>query len=490
MHTRATRMGVTVMTVAALTIPAAGQAFAAQAAPADATEAVMPYAFEDGAYPNADRIEADKGIKLIRGDGNITLADCDLDATQIRVQVVGAPANKQEMYCFVSRADTGLLTLDLNRAFWIDAADQPMSATLTAEDGTDKTITIPKGGYAPVGEGVAGGTRSRLVEIRVTGPSGTAPALSGDTTYGYTGRLRVGDFRSCTATLVARNWAVTAKSCFADDPAVDNNVAQGAPKLRSTLLLGRSDLSSSGLHSSGISEVVPHPDRDLVMARLDTPADTVTPVALGTTAPVAGEKLTVAGFGRTSTAWTPNVLHAAEFTVGATVADGFDLAASASAGATVCKGDAGAPALRVVNGNATLVGIGSRSQQAGCLGNAGTAVGAHGVRTDNVSDWVRSIITRDRTTPADIDGDGKDDLVVQRTDGTVTVHRNLGTSFGAGTVMSSGWRRYLDGTDLGRLYFADITGDNKADLVVHGTDGNISVRKNMGTYFDGGTHWT
>jgi hypothetical protein len=34
------------------------------------------YAIEDYGYPNADKILADRGIRLKRGDGHITLADC------------------------------------------------------------------------------------------------------------------------------------------------------------------------------------------------------------------------------------------------------------------------------------------------------------------------------------------------------------------------------------------------------------------------------
>ncbi|WP_228985602.1 VCBS repeat-containing protein, partial [Streptomyces sp. DH12] len=86
-----------------------------------------------------------------------------------------------------------------------------------------------------------------------------------------------------------------------------------------------------------------------------------------------------------------------------------------------------------------------------------------------------------------ITGDGKADLVVHGRDGKVSVRKNMGTYFDGGTEWSAGWGRFVDGSDLGRLYFADITGDGKADLVVHGRDGKVSVRKNMGTYFDGGT---
>ncbi|MGW0392866.1 hypothetical protein ACWDYJ_18585 [Streptomyces sp. NPDC003042] len=129
----------------------------------------MPYAVEDGAYPNADKILADKGIKLVRGDGNITLADCDDTKKQIRVIAVADPTvNRQRFYCFTAHASTGHLALQLDRVYAIDAADHPIRAQLTA-NGATETVDIAKDGYASVGEGVVGGARSVLVEIRITG---------------------------------------------------------------------------------------------------------------------------------------------------------------------------------------------------------------------------------------------------------------------------------------------------------------------------------
>ncbi|MFC9492208.1 fusidic acid esterase FusH, partial [Streptomyces hydrogenans] len=72
--------------------------------------------------------------------------------------------------------------------------------------------------------------------------------------------------------------------------------------------------------------------------------------------------------------------------------------------------------------------------------------------------------------------------------GNISVRKNMGTYFDGGTHWSTGWGRFVTGNDLGRLRFGDTTGDGKADMYVHviGT-GEVSVRKNMGTYFDGGT---
>ncbi|WP_190136891.1 RICIN domain-containing protein, partial [Streptomyces longispororuber] len=93
-------------------------------------------------------------------------------------------------------------------------------------------------------------------------------------------------------------------------------------------------------------------------------------------------------------------------------------------------------------------------------------------------------------TPADIDSDGKGDLVVLRADGVVSVHRNVGDHFDSGAPWSKGWGNFLGLPGQGRLHFADINGDTKADLIVHDTDGNISVRTNKNTHFDSGTPWS
>ncbi|MFF8835164.1 trypsin-like serine protease [Streptomyces sp. NPDC015130] len=321
--------------------------------------------------------------------------------------------------------------------------------------------------------------------------SAPATALSGTDAaaqLNFTAKVAIGEQSSCTGALVAPQWVLTAATCFA----ADGKPSAGKPPVPTTVTVGRTDLAQTGGSVQQAIDLMPHADRDLVLVRLSTrvtdPA--VTPVRIAATPAAAGEQLTKAGFGRTKTEWAPDKLHTGTFTV--TSSTDTTLNVDGSDTATVCKGDAGGPSLRTVNGTPELVSVTSRSWQGGCLGIDPTETRTNAVdtRVDGLAGWVQDTISRDRTTPADIDGDNKDDLIVQRTDGVVIVHRNLGSSFGPGTVMSSGWRRYLDGSDLGRLYFADITGDNKADLIVHGTDGNISVRKNMGTYFDGGTHWS
>ncbi|MFI2203752.1 hypothetical protein ACH47Z_23830 [Streptomyces sp. NPDC020192] len=128
-----------------------------------------PVAVEDYGYPQADRILAEKGIKLKKGDGHILLADCDLAAQQIRVQTVkDESVGRQGTYCFKALGKSGRLTLELPRVFAVETTDHPVSADLTA-GGETTTVNVAQDSIAPVGEGTAGGARSVLVELRVTG---------------------------------------------------------------------------------------------------------------------------------------------------------------------------------------------------------------------------------------------------------------------------------------------------------------------------------
>lgn len=155
--------------VAGLVTWAGVSAAAADDPPPAPSPSAPPVAVEDYGYPQADRILAEKGIKLKKGDGHILLADCDQAAQQIRVQTVKDDSvGRQGTYCFKALGRTGRLTLELPRVFAVEAADHPVSADLTA-DGRTTTVDVPQGGFESVGEGTVGGARSVLVELRVTG---------------------------------------------------------------------------------------------------------------------------------------------------------------------------------------------------------------------------------------------------------------------------------------------------------------------------------
>ncbi|MEU2496495.1 trypsin-like serine protease [Streptomyces sp. NPDC007883] len=256
----------------------------------------------------------------------------------------------------------------------------------------------------------------------VTG--GTVPTGSA---FAFTARLDIGDTtRGCSAVLVDAEWLLTAASCFADDPAVSLAVPAGAPKQKTTAVIGRTDLTGTQGAERRVVELVPRTDRDVVLARLNRPVTNVTPIALASTAPSAGEELTFAGYGRTRTEWAPLKLHTGTYTV--------DSAAATTAGVTgkngaaACSGDSGGPVVRVTGGTATLAALTSQSWQSGCFGAEATETRTGGVaaRVDDLASWVNSKAGATRIT--DFNGDGIEDIAISDPKAAV------GADDGAGVV--------------------------------------------------------
>ncbi len=217
-----------------------------------------------------------------------------------------------------------------------------------------------------------------------------AHALVGDVTagntYTFTAKIQIGEgdtSRACTGTLVNNQWMLTAASCFADDPAQSETVTAGAPRLKSVATIGRRDLTTAAGQVREITELVPREDRDLVLAKLATPVSGPSFLHPTATAPVAGETLKGAGYGRTADTWVPDSLHTGDFTVGAV-----DTANVSIDGTPVCKGDTGAPVFREKDGRPELVAIASRSWQGGCLGSDETRTGAVATRVDDLRVWI------------------------------------------------------------------------------------------------------
>ncbi|MFE9171709.1 hypothetical protein ACFYNZ_19740 [Streptomyces kebangsaanensis] len=121
------------------------------------------YAVEDFNYPHADRILAEQGILLKRGDGHIVLADCVDGTNQLQVW----PRSKNRV-CFDVTGASGYLTMEIPAVYAIVGNDYTTKATMTVDDETT-TYDIAKNLWTGVGETAdPQGRRFMLVELKTS----------------------------------------------------------------------------------------------------------------------------------------------------------------------------------------------------------------------------------------------------------------------------------------------------------------------------------
>lgn len=319
--------------------------------------------------------------------------------------------------------------------------------------------------------------------------------------YAFAAKLTMDDRAACSGALVDAQWVITAASCFRNG---STPVPAGKPAVKTTVTVGRTDLTQSTGTEVEAVELVPHADRDLVMVKLGWRVVGVEPVKVATTAPAIGDQLTSLGFGRTKSEWVPNKAHTGAFTVAS--AEGGALGLDASGDAVVCKGDTGGPALRQKDGGLELAAVNSRSWQGGCLGTdaAETRTGALAVRVDDVAAWVDQVR---RTTPAvrlpalvpnvtkvmgsgDFNNDGRTDVAAVTTDGNL--HTFAGRPDGTFEYGRPLWR--ADGTwgPAKKIIGGDFNGDGFTDIASVWSDGALRLYAGRpdGTLAAGKVMWT
>nr|WP_221380356.1 trypsin-like serine protease [Actinoplanes polyasparticus] len=280
-----------------------------------------------------------------------------------------------------------------------------------------------------------------------------------DAAYNFVASVHTGTGENdlgCTGALVAPQWIATAKECF-------GQVALGAPARPATVTVGRTDLTAAGGHTAPVVLLVPHPDRNLVLAKLATPAAGVTPVPVSSVAPVAGERLTAAGFGRTRTQWVPDRLHGGAFDVTEVGASSLTLTGTA-ADSVICKGDAGGPAVRTTGSGPELVALHDRSWQGGCLGETETRRGAVETRLDDLGGWIRQSVADVNIFGATADGKLTWTAIASasgdRIGATVTSTQSLGFTPKAMATLNVNTVLVTNGS--GVLYRVDVTGTTPA----------------------------
>lgn len=250
------------------------------------------------------------------------------------------------------------------------------------QGGTVRGIRLSRVGAVLLAGALVGG-------VMVGGPAGAVVgSAAAEGSYRFVAKLQIGDplqtgSHACSGALVAPRWVITSKACFG------TNVQTGAPPAPTTVIVGRTNLSTSPGSVVSVDQIVPNPDRNVLLARLATPVNDIAPIRFETTAPRYGQVLRIAGYGRTASQWVPDQLQTAAFVVGTVTSTEADVTGQDPANASVCKGDAGGPAFRDLTTGPELVAVNGTSWQNGCLTETETRQGAGEVRVDDLADWIR-----------------------------------------------------------------------------------------------------
>ncbi|MDG4809565.1 FG-GAP-like repeat-containing protein [Micromonospora sp. WMMD1120] len=299
-----------------------------------------------------------------------------------------------------------------------------------------------------------------------------------DGSFDFAAKIEIGNgLRGCSGALVNPYWALTAKSCFSVD---GQPVVAGPPSTPATVVVGRPNLTTATGAVRSVVRLVPHPDRDVVLVRLSDRV-AAAPVPLATGAPSVGEQLAVAGFGRTATEWVPDQLHVGTFSVQSVESATIGIAGLDQA--TVCRGDLGGPAVRLVSGRPQLVALHRSSWQGGCLGETETRRDAVETRVDDLGAWLGAnapLPADDRKT--DVNGDGRDDAVMlyRYNDGAIELFTSLADAAGGFAAYDGSYK--IPGGSWGwdsfKTIAGDFNGDGHADLAAMYYQSNDTITMN------------
>ncbi|OXM60337.1 hypothetical protein [Amycolatopsis vastitatis] len=161
---------ITTVAVAGAALAATGSASSltatAGAAPTDDTP---PPIVEDYSYPGAAQIFQDRAIKLISGDGHITLITCGSQTGLLELHAYNSADHDRDPghYCFKVNAPTGYLRLEVPNAYQLLGDNQHTIQATIEINGQTSTVPIAKTGWTGIGEG-AGTDPSTLLELRAS----------------------------------------------------------------------------------------------------------------------------------------------------------------------------------------------------------------------------------------------------------------------------------------------------------------------------------
>ncbi|MEU2996174.1 hypothetical protein ABZ684_01185 [Streptomyces sp. NPDC006995] len=135
-----------------------------EVATANVANEAPPVAVEDFNYPGADKILAEKGIILKRGDGHIVYADCASETGLLEIL-----ARDKGKVCFRVTGNSGWLTLEIPSVYLIKGSAEHEAQVDMTVDTEEKSFDVAKGQWTPVGESTdEQGREHTLIEIRTS----------------------------------------------------------------------------------------------------------------------------------------------------------------------------------------------------------------------------------------------------------------------------------------------------------------------------------
>lgn len=191
---------------------------------------------------------------------------------------------------------------------------------------------------------------------------------------------------ACSGALIAAKWIITAGHCFHD---VARNRVSGPTPYPTTATLNTVDVTTNPGETRRVVAVRQSSSTDIALAQLSAPVPDVAPLRLPAGAPAAGQLLTLAGWGATSSTFpTPSdqlrtgVVRVTSVGSASVLVTGWSPARDTSA----CLYDSGAPYLRSVSGVLRLVSVESSGPNCPHSLNETTS------RVDVVAGWISSVV--------------------------------------------------------------------------------------------------
>lgn len=108
---------------------------------------------EDYSYPGADHIYAERGIRLIEGDGNILLLP-EGQCGSVAQPVVVYSSEVTDKFCFDVQNSEGYLTMRVPDVYLMKGDNHTINATITVGDETT-VKQLKEDGFTPIGKGTS-----------------------------------------------------------------------------------------------------------------------------------------------------------------------------------------------------------------------------------------------------------------------------------------------------------------------------------------------